>query len=360
MIRLKPFIAVLLAVILVMCLTAGCSSPDEEGEEDSGGRKVVHFLNWGDYIDTDTIAEFEEENPDIDIKLVTVPSNEEMYIVATTQGSQIDLICPSEYMTQRLIKEGRLAKLDYSRMENYKYVAGFANRFSYEGSLEYTVPYLWGTLGILYNTKMVDEPVDSWGILWDEKYKGKIFMYDSIRDTVGVTLKYLGYSMNSTDPAELDQAAEMLIKQKPLVLAYGTDELRMSMINNSGALAVVYAGDAVYSMIDNEDLDYAIPKEGSNIFVDNFCIMKQTDVYDETLRFIDFLCRPDISAANAEYNCYSCPAEGYEEYIEDEELLELGPFAPDEDEDLNNLEYYTDIGDGISLYEDVWIRIKAS
>jgi len=354
---MRKILLIALTLIFVFSLFS-CSAQTEDVQTVSSGKKVINFLNWGDYIDTDTIAMFEDENPDIEVRLTTVPSNEEMYIVSTTPGSQIDVIIPSEYMTQKMIAEDKLAKIDTSRMENYKYVEDYATTYSYEGSLEYSIPYMWGTLGILYNTSMVDEEVDSWSILWDEKYKGEIFMYDSIRDTIGVALKYLGYSMNSTDEKELDEAAELLIKQKPLVLAYGTDELRMSMVNGSGAMAVVYAGDAVYSMYDNEDLDYVIPKEGSNIFVDNFCIMKSTDVYDEALRFIDFMCRPDISAMNSEYNGYSCPVTGYEEYIEDTSLLEMNAYNPDKDS-LTNLEYFKDISDHMHLYEDVWIKIKS-
>ena len=352
---MKKTLCIVLCAIMMVCVLTACGG----GETSGGDKTVVHFLNWGDYIDMDVIAQFEKENPDIEIKLTTVPSNEEMYIVATTAGSDVDLIIPSEYMAQRLIAEDQLAPIDTSKMENYQYVESYTNTYPFEGSKEYTVPYAWGTFGILYNTTMVSEPVDSWGVLWDEQYAGKIYMYDSIRDTIGLALKYLGYSMNSTDQTQIDEATEMLIAQKALTLAYGTDELRMSMVNESGAIAPMYAGDAVYAMEDNENLAYVIPKEGSNIFVDSFCIMKNTDCYDATLRFVDFLCRPEIAAKNAEYTGYSSPVTGAEEYFEDQSLLENNAYNPSEEE-LKNVEYYTCLGDDIKMYDEAWIKIKTS
>ncbi len=321
-------------------------------------KTVVQFLNWGDYIDSSVIEEFQNENPDIQINMTTVPSNEEMYIVATTKGSDVDVIVPSEYMVERLAAEDRLAAIDTAKMENYKYVEDFMNKYLFDGSKEYTVPYAWGTFGILYNSKMVSGPVDSWGALWDEQYKGKILMYDSIRDTMGVALKYLGYSMNSRDESQLGEAADLLIQQKPLVLAYGTDDIRMSMINNSAALATVYAGDAIYCMADNPDLKYVLPKEGANIFVDNLCIMKDTDVYDAALKFIDFLCKPEIAAKNSAYTGYSTPEKDALPFM-DGSLTENNAYNPS-DEELSNVEFYQYLGEDLHLYEDAWMKVKSN
>ena len=359
---MKKVLCLICSVALAAVFVTACGGEngDTQTAEGSGEQTVVRFLNWGDYIDTDTIAQFEEENPDIKIEMTTVPSNEEMYVVASTEGTDIDLICPSEYMTQKMIKEDLLAPIDTSKMENYKYVQDYAENYSYEGSLEYAVPYSWGTFGIVYNKTMVDEPIDSYGVLFDEKYAGKILMYDSMRDTIGIALKYLGYSMNSTDQAEIDEATDLLIAQKKdgIVLAYGTDDIRMSMANGSAAIALLYAGDAVYTHMDNEDIEYVIPKEGANIFVDNFCILKNTDCYDATLKFIDFLCQPEIAYKNAAYTGYSTPcAEATEMF--GEEFTSLNSFNPSDDE-LKNVEYYKDLGEDLKIYENAWIKIKSN
>jgi spermidine/putrescine transport system substrate-binding protein len=350
---MKKILCLLLCGMMMVIPLLGCAS-----NESVDGRTVVNFLNWGDYIDPSVIPLFEEENPDIKINMTTVPSNEEMYVIATTEGTQIDIVVPSEYMIQRLMLEDRLAELDHTKMENYQYVEDFVETCTYDPDGQYSVPYTWGTFGILYNIALTGEEIDSWDALFDPKYAKQILMYDSIRDSVGVALIQLGYSINTTSQQELDEAAQLLIDQKPLVLAYGTDDLRMTMINGSAAIAPMYAGDAAYSMMDNPDLRYVVPKEGANIFVDGMCILKTTDVYDEALRFIDFMMRPDIAALNAEYNCYSTPEDAALELIEDEELLDNYAFNPPE-EDLVHCEYYEHLDKSIlRMYEDAWMKVK--
>ncbi|MGI6152935.1 MAG: ABC transporter substrate-binding protein [Christensenellaceae bacterium] len=349
----KKALAMACAILLILALCTGCA----ENDTVTGGKTVVHFLNWGDYIDPETIPLFEEEHPDITVKMTTVPSNEEMYVIATTEGTQIDVIVPSEYMIQRLMAEDQLAQIDTSSMENFGYVEEFAATTDYDPQAKYSIPYTWGTFGIMYNETMVDEEVDSWDILFDEKYAGQIMMYDSIRDSVGVALLKLGYDLNSQDADEIDAAADLLVAQKPLVLAYGTDDLRMSMVNGSAALSVIYSGDAAYSMVENEDLRYAIPDGGANIFVDAFCILKGTDAYDASLAFIDFLCRPDIAALNANYTGYSTPIDAAKPMI-DEELMENEAFNPPI-ENLENCVYYKHIEKAVlRLYEDAWMKVK--
>ena len=353
----KIILTVLVAVLAATCF-AGCAPAAQV--EDGAEQTVVNFLNWGDYIDPDVIPMFEQENPDIKINMTTTDSNEAMYVTTATEGSQIDVIIPSEYMLQRMMQEDLLAEIDHSKMENDQYVSEFTKKTcGYDPEGVYSLPYSWGTFGILYNKTMVKEPVDSWDILFDESYKGQILMYDSIRDSLGVALLKLGYGINSQNTAELDAAAQLLIDQKPLVLAYGTDDLRMTMTNGSAALAVMYAGDAVYSMADNEDLAYAIPQEGANIFVDSMAILKNTDVYDAALRFVDFMLRPDIAAKNAEYTGYSTPEDAALEYI-DAALMENYAFNPPK-EDLANCQYYEHLSkDVLKLYEDAWMKVKVA
>lgn len=349
---MKKLCSILLICLLAAGICAGCAST-----ETAGGRTVVHFLNWGDYIDPAVIPMFEEENPDIKINMTTVPSNEEMYVIATTEGTQIDVVVPSEYMIQRLMLEDRLAGLDHSKMENYGYVEDFVETCTYDPNGQYSVPYTWGTFGLLYNIELTGGEIDSWDALFDPKYEKQILMYDSIRDSVGLALIKLGYSINTKNQQEIDEAAELLVEQKPLVLAYGTDDLRMTMINGSAALAPMYAGDAAYSMMDNPELRYVIPREGANIFVDGMCILKTTDVYDAALRFVDFMMRPDIAALNAEYNCYSTPEDDALALV-DPELLENTAFNPPK-EDLANCEYYEHLEkDILRMYEDAWMKVK--
>jgi len=347
---MKKTLILILSSALAALMLMGCG----------GAKTTVNFLNWGDYIDPDVIPLFEEENPDIKINMTTVDSNEAMYVATSTEGSKIDVVLPSEYMIQRMMAEDMLAEIDTSKMENFQYVKDFAaSTCDYDPDCKYSLPYSWGTFGILYNSTMVDEPVESWDILFDEKYSGKVLMYDSMRDSLGVGLIMQGHSLNSDDQAEIDSAADLLIGQKPMVLAYGTDELRMSMVNGSAALAVMYAGDAAYSMADNEDLRYAIPKEGANIFVDALCILKNTGNYDAALRFVDFMMRPDIAAKNAEYTGYSTPEDAALEFV-DPEMMDNNAFNPPK-EDLVNCEYYTHLDkDVLKMYEDAWVRVKTA
>ncbi|WP_066646323.1 ABC transporter substrate-binding protein [Christensenella timonensis] len=349
---MKKIICLILIAAMAAIGPIGCSSG-----EDAGGRTVVNFLNWGDYIDPEVIPMFEAENPDIKVNMTTVPSNEEMYVIATTEGTQIDIVVPSEYMIQRLMLEDRLAEIDHSKMENYQYVEDFVKTCTYDPDGTYSLPYTWGTFGILYNIAMTGEEIDSWDALFDPKYKNQILMYDSIRDSIGLALIKLGYSVNTRDPEKLEEAADLLVAQKPLVLAYGTDDLRMTMTNGSAALAPMYAGDAAYSMADNEDLRYVVPKEGANIFVDGMCILKTTDAYDASLRFLDFMMRPDIAALNAEYTGYSTPEDAALELV-DPELLDNYAFNPPK-EDLEHCEYYEYLPKEIlRLYEDAWMKVK--
>ncbi|MEA4853907.1 MAG: spermidine/putrescine ABC transporter substrate-binding protein [Christensenella sp.] len=350
---MKKVFCIILGIVMMALPLCGCSGQNTSPD----GRTVVNFLNWGDYIDPEVIPMFEEENPDIKINMTTVPSNEEMYVIATTEGTQIDIVVPSEYMIQRLMLEDRLAELDHAKMENYQYVEDFISTCTFDADGKYFVPYSWGTFGLLYNVALIGKEIDSWDALFDPQYSKQILMYDSIRDSVGLALIKLGYSINTQDQQELDEAAQLLIDQKPLVLAYGTDDLRMTMTNGSAALAPMYAGDAAYCMMDNPDLRYVVPKEGANIFVDGMCILKTTDVYDQALRFLDFMMRPDIAALNAEYTGYSTPEKAAEELI-DPEMMENTAFNPPE-ESLKNCEYYEHLDKSIlRMYEDAWMKVK--
>lgn len=346
----------LILILMLLATVSGCS----DGAKNAAGQTVVRLLNWGDYIDPEVLRIFEAENPDIAINMTTTDSNEAMYVTTSTEGTQIDVIIPSEYMIQRMMQEDMLAELDHALLPNYKYVADFTEEVcTYDPEGRYSVPYSWGTFGILYNEDLVSGDIDSWDALFDPQYAGNILMYDSIRDSIGVALIKLGYDINSRDPEQLREASELLVSQKPLVLAYGTDDLRMSMSNGSAALAAMYAGDAVYAMQDNDALRYAVPKEGANIFIDSMAVLKTTDVYEEALRFVNFMMRPDIAAMNAAYTGYSTPEDAALPFIEDD-LKDNTAFLPDRAE-LTACEYYVPLPrEVLKLYEYAWLEVKAA
>lgn len=224
---------------------------------------------------------------------------------------------------------------------------------------KYSVPYCWGTVGILYNKTMVDEPIDSWSVLWDPKYKDSILMQDSVRDAFGVTLKYLGYSLNSTDLDELNEAKNLLIRQKPLVQAYVVDQVRDKMIGNEAAIGVIYSGEAIYTQKENPNLEYVIPKEGSNIWIDSWVIPKNAEHKENAEKFINFLCRPDIALKNFEYITYSTPNEAARELIEDESIRNSKIAFPDASE-LSGCETFKFLGDkNDAVYNELWREVKS-
>ena len=255
-----------------------------------GGSKVtLNVLNWGDYIDPALLRQFEDETG-ISVKYTTMTSNEEMLVKLASPDNIYDVCFPSDYIIEKLIADDLLYKIDQANIPNLKNIDSRFLDLSFDPGNQYSVPYMWGTVGILYNTTMVTDPVDSWNILWDEKYAGEILMYDSMRDTIGITLKKLGYDINTRNEEDILAAQEALIAQKPLVRAYLTDDIKMELINGNAAMGVVYSGDAVYCISENPDLAYVVPKEGSNVWFDNIIIPKTSQHTAEAEKFIDFLC----------------------------------------------------------------------
>ena len=281
--------AAIMLVIVIGGFVYGSSSGNMSGE------KVIVY-NWGDYIDPEIITMFEDETG-IDVVYEEYETNEIMYPKVQSGAIAYDVVCPSDYMVQRMIENDLLAEINYENVPNLKYIDDIYMEMSkqYDPENKYSVPYLWGTVGILYNKKMVDEPVDSWNILWDEKYTDSILMQDSVRDAFAVALKSLGYSLNSTDLDELEAAKKLLIKQKPLVQAYVIDQVRDKMIGNEAALGVIYSGEALYCQKENPDLEYVIPKEGSNLWIDALVIPKNAQNKKNAEAFINYLCRPEAA-----------------------------------------------------------------
>ena len=324
------------------------------------GEKLVVY-NWGEYIDPEVLTMFEEETG-IDIVYEEFETNEILYPKISSGAIAYDVICPSDYMIQRMIENDLLSEINFDNIPNLKNIGKqyLERSRQFDPENKYSVPYCWGTVGILYNKMMVDEPVDSWSILWDPKYKDNILMQDSVRDAFGVTLKYLGYSLNSIDLDELTEAKNLLIEQKPLVQAYVIDQVRDKMIGNEAALGVIYSGEAIYTQKENPNLEYVIPKEGSNIWIDSWVIPKNAEHKENAEKFINVLCRPDIALMNFEYITYSTPNEAARELIEDESIRNSEIAFPDLSK-YDNLETFQYLGtEADQVYGDLWNKVKSS
>lgn len=335
-------------VLAIVLVSSGCSNQDQT---------VLNVYNWGDYIDESVIDEFEKEF-NIKINYEDFATNEEMYVKIKSGGTDYDVAFPSDYMIEKMIREDLLLKLDMNNIPNYKHIDERFKNLDFDPNNEYSVPYMWGTVGILYNQKVVNESVDSWDILWDKKYEGQILMLDSQRDSIAVALKKLGYSMNSRNLGELEEAKAELIKQKPLLLAYVGDEVKDMMIGEEAALAVVWSGDAVYMMEENEDLRYVVPKEGSNYWFDNMVIPATSNNKKEAEMFIDFMTRPEIALKNTEYIGYSTTNTETMKLL-DPEVVNNEVAYPD-DEVLDNCEVFLDPAEFIKEYDRIWTEIKAN
>ena len=338
----------MIALTIVMAasavLASGCGS-------DSGEK--LYVFNWADYIGEEVIAMFEEETG-IKVAYDTFDSNESMYAKVKLSGGY-DVLFPSDYMIERMVNEDMLQTIDMANVPNAAHVDERFKGLKHDPNNEYSVSYMWGTIGITYNTTMVDEPVESWDILWDEKYEGQIFMYDSQRDALAASLKRLGYWVNTRDTAELAAARDALIEQRPLVQAYISDAIKDKMIGNEGALALTYSGDMLYCLKDNPDLAFCIPKEGSNLWFDGMVIPKDARNKENAEKFIDFMCRPEIAAINSEYIGYTTTNKDALEFM-DPEMVAHPAFWPD-DETLERCEVFYDLGDFQTEFEAAWNEI---
>ena len=286
---------------------------------------TLNVMNWGQNIadgsdgTLDIIAAFEEAYPHIDVNYSEYASNEELYSKLSTGGLVVDLIIPSDYMIARMIQENMLLELDFDNIPNYTNVQSAYKDQSYDPENKYSVPYTWGTVGIIYNSKFVDEAdVTGWELLWNEKYKGQILMFDNSRDAFGIAQYKLGISVNTTDKAELQRCADELAKQRPLVQQYVMDQVYAKMEEGNAWIAPYYAGDAMMMMENNPDLRFYLPEDQNfNLFIDAMCIPACCENKQAAELFIDFMCKPEISGTNMDYICYGSPIEGATEYMED-------------------------------------------
>lgn len=340
----------------IMAVLTGC------GSTDAGKNGKVIVYNWGEYIDPDTITMFEEETG-IEVVYDEFETNEIMYPKVVSGAAEYDVICPSDYMISKMIANDLLYEINFENIPNAKANIGaqyYEQSQDFDPGNKYSIPYCWGTVGILYNKTMVDEPITSWAQLWDEKYADNILMQDSVRDAFMVAEKLNGFSMNTLDTSELEIAKQALIDQKPLVQAYVIDQVRDKMIGNEAAIGVIYSGEAIYTQRENPDLEYVIPQEGTNVWIDSWCILKDAPNKENAEKFIDFMCREDIALKNFEYITYSTPNEAARALIEDEEIRNSEIAFPDLSK-YNNLEAFVYLGEeGDELYNELWKEIKSN
>ena len=317
--------------------------------------ETISVYNWGDYIDSETIDIFEAETG-IRVIYETFETNEDMYAKIAMGGSAYDVIIPSDYMVERMIQENLLQKINWANIPNVKNIDERFIYESYDPGFEYSVPYTWGTMGILYNTEAVLEAPTSWETLMDETYKMDMFMLNSPRDTLGIALVMCGYDINSTDPDELAVAKAKLIEQKPLVLAYVVDEVKDKMVGGEASVALVWSGDATFCMSESDELSYVVPKEGSNIFYDSMCIPHNARNVSGAEKFIDFLCRADIAAMNYDYVGYAIPNKAAIELMGAEEY-NASPVNNPPQETLDKCQVFKYLGDETRLYDTIWTEI---
>lgn len=352
---MKKTIALACVAVAGAAALSGCGS-----SKNTNGEVIVY--NWGEYIDPEVIELFEEETG---IKVVydEYETNETMYPKVEAGASQYDLICPSDYMIDKMIQNCLLAELNFDNIPNAKEYIGaeyYEQSKEFDPENKYSIPYCWGTVGILYNKTMVSEPITSWDVLWDPQYENNILMQDSVRDAFMVALKKNGNSMNTMDDAELNAAKDALIEQKPLVQAYVIDQVRDKMIGNEAAIGVIYSGEAIYTQRENTDLEYVIPEEGSNIWIDSWVMLKDAPNKENAEKFLDFLCRPEIALMNFEYITYSTPNTGAKELIEDESIKN-SPIAFPDLSQYDNMETYSYLGEEFDEnLNELWKQVKSN
>ena len=329
--------------------------------------RVVNVCSWGEYIDESLITRFEEETG-IRVNYQTAESNEALYSLIKMGGADFDVIVPSDYMIARLIEEDMLAELDYDNIPNFDLIDDTYKHLSYDPENKYTVPYTWGALGIIYNTAMVSEPITSWSAMFDPQYAGQVLMINNSRDAIGAALLSLGYSLNTTDESQLEEAFNLIkqAKDNGVYQAFVMDEVFGKMEGGNAAIAMYYAGDYLTMLENNEDLAFVIPEEGSNWFVDAMCVLKSSQHKDEAEEWINFIASTDANLANMDYIWYASPnAEALEEYpayyqeVNDEELdPELYEIMAPSEETLARCELYENLPKAtLRLYDSLWTRL---
>ncbi len=350
---MKKFISVILAAVLLFSVPATAAAASEQ--------VTLNVYNWGEYIDLSIIDKFEEAYPNIKVNYTTYDSNESMYSKIVSGAASYDIVIPSDYMISKLIQEDMLSELDFGNIPNYKYIGEAFKNLSYDPDNKYTVPYFWGTVVVIYNSAHIDEEDvkdQSVNLLWNEKYSGKILMFDNPRDAFALALVSLGYSMNSENANEWQEAAELLNKQKPLVQAYVMDAIFDKMESGEAWIAPYYAGDALIIQESNPDIRYYMPKEGTNMFFDSMCVLKTSEHKKEAETFINFMCEPEIAALNAETVGYATPNTEAKKLL-DPAITSNEVVYPSDDYLINNTDVFVNLSQETQkIQSDLWTDLK--
>lgn len=348
----RVFGLVVVAALLMMVLTYSLN----KSEGYSGGNTLTIY-NWGDYVDPDLLKKFEKESG-IKVIYQTFDSNEAMMTKIEQGGTTFDIAVPSDYAISKMREENLLIPLDKAKLPNMKYLNPRFMDLSFDPGNKYSMPYFWGTLGIIYNKKMIqDIPFTSWNDLWRPELKNQILLIDGAREVMGLGLNSLGFSLNSTDEAQLQEALMKLKEMTPNVKAIVGDEIKILMAGNEAGVAVTFSGEAAEMLDQNEDLEYVIPKEGSNLWFDNMVIPKTAKNVDGAHKFINFMLKPENAAQNAEYVGYATPNEAAVKLLP-KEISGDKRFYPDLDQ-LKNLEVYDNLGKKmLAHYNELFLEFK--
>ena len=347
---MKKVLALFLSAGLMVTLLAGC------GGESTGENGVVNVYNWGEYIDMSVLEDFEKETG-IKVNYQNYDSNETMYSTLSGGGANYDVIIPSDYMIARLIDEDMLEPLDFDNIPNFSDVDPELKNPEYDPENLYSVPYMWGLMGVIYNTTMVDEAdTGSWDLLWNEKYTDDILMFGNSRDAIGIALKRLGYSYNTTDENQVKEAVELLKQQKPIVQGYFMDEQFSKLQGGNAAVGTYYYGDFLTMQEVNPDLAFYLPSEGTNIYVDAMCIPKGAANKENAEAFINYMCSTQAGLKNCEEIWYSSPLLSVREELDAD--VASDPYAYPTSDVLAKCESYTNLPQNIlDLYDSEWTNL---
>lgn len=352
---MKSLIQSAILILLVSGILLFINAELSEGSK--SGKGTITVYNWGEYIDPDLIKQFEEETG-IKIIYETFDSNEGMMSKIEQGGTAYDISVPSEYMIEMMKEKNLLLPIDYSKIPNIKHIDPYFLDLAFDPGNQYSVPYFWGTVGIAFNPTLLEgQTFESWDDLWDPSLKQRVILVDSARETIGMGLNSLGYSLNSTDPDELREATDKLKTLSPNVKAVIGDEVTQLMINNEAAVSLTWSGQAADMMYENEDIDYVVPEEGSNLWFDNIVIPKTAKNIEGAHAFINFMLDPEVAAQNADYVGYSTPNLTALDLM-DPEVVEDERFYPDE-ETRSHLEVYKNLGlELLGAYNELFLEFK--
>lgn len=344
---MKKILTVLLILVMVLTILTGCSGGADDG-------KTLYVYCFGDYFDPELVYEFEEETG-YKVVVDLFDTNEEMYPVIKNNSADYDVICASDYMIERLMAENLLAEIDYANVPNQSNIADNIKPFmeAFDPGMKHSVPHTWGTYGIMYNKKIIKEAVDSWDVLWDEQYADKMVMPNSLRECYMIAAKKLGYSINTTVETEVKDMTDLLMKQKPLVYSFANDSARELMIGESAAMAVITSGEVIYSKEYNEDLEFVIPKEGTEVWTDCWAIPATAKNKAAAEAWINFMLDGDVAETNFEYLTYAIPNKEIDDLV-DEPVLNPSADILAKCETLRNLGAEAD-----EMYSKYWKSYKA-